>query len=250
MSMQHDRLKALVTRLVEGAVSEAERVEIESHLASCSECQSAWEAERKTREALLQETKAFAEGYDAGRLEANLAHELRSGAISNRWVLVLAVLFAVLTGVFFVRPIASQPDAWTATLPLALACLGTFYWGRRKLARFVAIARAAEEARGGFRDLERARVLVNVREFRTCGRLGMAVAAVVPTLVALTGILTRVRLRHAFPTADINVNLLRSLVSPMIIAAFLLLGGLYLLREARRLEASVEKEWRGSDPPN
>jgi len=249
MSEQHERFEALVTKLVEGAVNESERAEIQAHLASCPECRSSWESEKRAKEAMIQETKAFAEGYDAGRLEANLAHELRSGANWARGLLALGACFGLLTVVLFARPIASQPEAWTATFPMAVASLATLAWVRRRQARFVAIARAAEGARGGYRELEAAGIRINVREFRWCGRWGLAVAFAVPTMVCLWGLLTRIQLRHAFPTAEIQVHLLRSLVSPVILASLLIAISLYCLGKARQLEASLEREGKGSDLP-
>jgi hypothetical protein len=248
MSEQHERFEALVTKKVEGAASEEERAEIESHLASCSGCRAAYEAEKSSREAMSRETKAFTEGYDAGRLEANLASELRSGSSSTRWLSVLGALFGLLTIVLYLRPFPSQPDAGSVTLSLTLGILASLLWNRRKQGRFVAIARAAEGARGGYRDLERARVQVNVREFRMCGRFGIAVAFAVPTVLALWGLLTRIRLKRAFPAAEVNVNLLGSLVSPVILSAFLVTAGLYFLWKARRLEQTIAGRIKGDAP--
>jgi hypothetical protein len=188
---------------------------------------------------LIHEAKAFAEGYDAGLLEANLAHELRMGASSTRWVTALGALFGLLTAVLFVRPVASQPEAWTATLPLALACLGSVYWLRRRQFKFEAIARAAERAQAGYRDLERARIRVNVREFRRCGWFGIAVAVALPTLIALWGFITRIRLQDAFPTAVVKVNTSGALVNVAVLSTIAAMGGVYCLWKAHRLEVTM-----------
>jgi hypothetical protein len=252
MSEQHERFEALITKFVEGAASEAERAEVESHMASCSECRTALKTEIKAKEVMIHETKAFAEGYDAGRLEANLAYELRSGASATRWVAAVGALFGFLTIVLIVRPMASQPQAWSAALPLALACPGTLYWLRRKQARFVAIARAAEGARGGYRDLERARVEVNVRDFRIVGRFGLAVAFALPIVMGLFVLIERIRLQRAFPAAEVKVSLDGLPVSVTLIAFFLLCApvSLYCLWKARRLETTIEERMKRPDQPH
>ncbi len=144
MSEQHEKFEVLLTKLVEGAASETERAEIESHLASCPECQTALESERRAKNALLLETKAFAEGFDAGRLEANLSHELRSGSVQIRWLLALGALSSFMTIGMFVWPPRSQPQVWSALLPLTVAFFAALYWAMRRQARFRAVARAAE----------------------------------------------------------------------------------------------------------
>src|SRR5204862_5463110 len=97
MSEEHDRLESLVTRYVEGAVTIAERLEIESHLASCAGCRASLESEARTKKTMSVETKMFTAGYDARGLEANLSHELRSGERQTRWLIALSVLSGLLT---------------------------------------------------------------------------------------------------------------------------------------------------------
>ena len=244
MNEQHEQFETLLTKYVEGAVSDAERAQMESHLASCAGCRTAYETDKKTRDALLRETKAFAEGYDYGRLEADLARELRSGVSAIRWVAALTILFGLLTIVLCWRPLASQPEAWTATLPLTLGSLASLYGIRRKQARFAAIARAAESAQGGYRDLERARVEINVREFRRAGRFGLAVALALPMILGLFIFIERIRLKDAFPAAEVQVSLNGLPPSVILISIVVLFVpvSVYCLWKARRLESTMNQE--------
>jgi hypothetical protein len=247
MNDEHERFRALVTKLVEGAADAAERAQVESHLAGCPECRADCEAERRSKEAMIRETRAFYEGYDAGRLKANLEHELRSGNHWTRGLGALGALLGLLTLVLFVMPPASQPQAWTLALPLTGGCLAALVYILRRRTRMAAIARAAEVARGGYRDLERARVEVEARDFRTCARFGLVVAFLLPILLSLFAFLQRRRLRHAFPQAEVHVNISEGLIHVAVVSVFLIATGLYFLRKARRLEASHAESMKGAD---
>jgi len=247
MNDEHERLRALVTKVVEGVAGAAERVEVESHLASCPECRAASESELELREAMIRETRAFSEGFDAGRLEANLKSELRSGANRIRWVAMLGVLFGLLTVVLYGRPPASQPESWTATLPLTGGLLFALVMTLRKQARIVAIARAAEATRSGYRALEGARVQVDVRELRMSAWLGLAAAFAVPMVIGLGGILLQARQQHALPGAVVKVNFSGALVNTLVVAGFLILGSLLCLWQARRLERTYDESRRQVD---
>jgi len=239
MSEEHDRLESLVTRYVEGAVTIAERLEIESHLASCAECRDSLESEARTKKTMSVETKMFTEGYDAGRLEANLSHELRSGERQTRWLIALGVLSGLLTIWAFAWPPTSQPQAWSALFPLTGGFLGAILWNLRTTARIIAIAQAAQGAQRGYRELDKARVQATVRDFRVAGRFGLASALALPGLVGLVGLISRHRLTQSFPEAEIHVNS-SGLLSSVVLSAGLLAGSLYCYWRARRLEKTIE----------
>jgi len=239
MNEQHEKFGVLLTKLVEGAANEADRGEIEAHLGSCTECQTALDSQRRSKNAMVLETKAFAEGFDAGRLEANLSHELRSGLLQIRWLLALGTLSSLLTIGTFIWPPRSQPEAWSALFPLTVGFFGALYWALRRQAQFRGVARAAEGGRSGYQDLELARVRIMVRDFRMAGRLGLF-APIIPALVGLSGFLNEVRLRQAFPHAEVRVHIFGALVNTGVLSVVLLAASLYFLWKARQLEKSTK----------
>jgi hypothetical protein len=154
--------------------------------------------------------------------------------------MALGVGSGLLTIWTFVWPPSSQPQAWSALLPLTAGFIAALIWVLRRQARVKAIARAAEGSRGGYRDLERARIQVTVRDFRMAGRFGL-LAPVIPALIGLSGLIQGIRLRHAFPNAEVKVHLFEALVTSGVLSIVLVAASLYFLWNARRLEKAMKE---------
>jgi hypothetical protein len=149
------------------------------------------------------------------------------------------MLSRLLTIWAFAWPPTSQPEAWSALFPLTGGFLGAILWNSRTRARIIAIAQAAQGAQRGYRELDKARVQVMVRDYRIAGHFGLASALALPGLVRLAGLISRTRLAQAFPTAEIRVNS-SGLLSSVILSAGLLAGGVYCYWKASRLEKTIE----------
>jgi anti-sigma factor RsiW len=235
----HEKVEALMTKWLEGAASEPERALAEFHLGTCPACRAAIDKDRKATESLRREVESFTRGFDAGKLELNLALDVRQAKNQARWGLALGAAFGAITVAIFVHPLSSQPQAWTATLSLAGGFLGAFAWGKRLEARRRAIARAALEGRSGYPELRRARLRLAAREFRTVGRGGLVFAFVLPALILLTGAISRLQLGHAFPGAKIKVHVGGALLNAVTLSVLAIAVSVLLLRKARRVDAEL-----------
>ncbi len=242
MNGQHERFRILVTKWVEGAADAQEAAELETHLATCTECRFAVDAERRSKEAMIREAKVFYDGYDAGRLEAHLKQELSSGA---RWAFglgALGLLSLSLEMWWFVRPPASQPSASSDLLPITGAFLITCGITLRRRAKMAAIARAAQVAWRGYRDLERTRLEIDARDHERIGRWGVVASLVLPPAILLASFIQHLRLKRAFPEAVAEFDFWHTVVQVSFLPGVLLLVSLSSLWRARRLRETQKRD--------